>query len=94
MVGRLVGWLLGGLVGIIDFQGLWLMTGKSFNSGPWLRTGKNLVSIAPLIVKKFEVVGAAVGAAAVQVTTVVPLKFGVSAVDWLVGWLVGVWMGG
>ena len=62
-----------GLVGLIEVHGSWLMTGKS------------LVSIAPLIGKKFvDMVGgggggAAAGGGGVQVTTVVPLKFGVSA---------------
>ena len=36
LIGWLVGWLVscwvGGLVGIIDFQGSWLMTGKSLES--------------------------------------------------------------
>ena len=41
-----------------------------------LVTGKSLVSIAPLIGKKIEGAGALA-----QVTTVVPLKFGVSAFD-------------
>ena len=65
LVGWLVSCLVGWLVGIIDVQVSWLMTGKS------------LVSIAPLIGKKIEEVGGEAGAAA-QVTTVVPLKFGVS----------------
>ena len=70
LVGWLVGWLVGGLVGLIQVHGSWLMTGKS------------LESIAELLMEKFLVVaaGAAGGAAAaLQVTTLVPLKFGVSA---------------
>ena len=51
--------------------------------GSWLMTGKSLVSIAPLIGKFFVDIagggGGAAAAAGVQVTTVVPLKFGVSA---------------
>ena len=54
--------MVGGLFGIIEVHGSWLMTGKS------------LVSIEPLIGKKIEeVAGAAI---AVQVTTVVPLNLG------------------
>ena len=37
------------------------------------------MSIAPLIGKKFEDISGVAGAGAVQVTTVVPLEFGVSA---------------
>ena len=61
---------MGGLVGLIQVHGSWLMAGKS------------LESIAALLMEKFlEVVGGGGGAAAaaVQVTTEVPLKFGVSA---------------
>ena len=67
LVGRLVGWLVDGLVGLIEVHGSWLMTGKS------------LVSIAPLIGKKFEDIGGAATAAVVaagQVTTEVPLNLG------------------
>ena len=46
----------------------------------WLMTGKSLVSIAPLIGKKFEDIAVvAVASAAGQVTTEVSLKFGISA---------------
>ena len=57
---------MGGLVGIIEVHGSWLMTGKS------------LVPIAPLIGKKFEYIGGGAGGG-VQVTTEVPLNFRVSA---------------
>ena len=57
---------MGWLVGIIDVQVSWLMTGKS------------LVSIAPLIGKKIVDIagGAAAAGGGVQVTTEVPLNLG------------------
>ena len=75
----MVSWLVGGLVGLIEVHGSWLMTDKS------------LVSIAPLIGKKFEDIGGAGGgggAAAVgQVTAEVPLNFGGSALTNCISYL-------
>ena len=52
MVGRLVGWLLVGLVDLIEVHGSWLMAGKS------------LESIAALLREKLLVIVGAAGAGA------------------------------
>ena len=46
LVGRLVGWWVGGLLGLIEVHGSWLMTGKSLESIAALLRAKLLVIAA------------------------------------------------